>query len=126
MADGARAITNAAFQVFGENLVRLMCWSHCHKAYFDKLKKHVKNQERRNKIDDDLKNIQWMVQNEKEFRIVLDLVAEKHIAEAPAAESAGVTEFFQYFQDQWSDQSHTGKWYEAAHPYHDSRIYSGL
>ena len=123
MADGAQAISNAAFQVFGENLVRLMCWSHCHKAYMDKMKKLVKNEGRRDKIDSDLKSLQWMAQNEEECRILLGLVAEKHIAEASAAESEGVTEFFRYFQEQWGDQSHTGKWFEAAHPYHDSGLY---
>jgi hypothetical protein len=37
MADGAREITNAGLEVFGELLIRLMCWSHVYRNVRPKL-----------------------------------------------------------------------------------------
>jgi hypothetical protein len=39
MADGAREISNAGLEVFGELFTRLMCWSHVYRNVRPKLLK---------------------------------------------------------------------------------------
>ena len=121
MADGARAISNSV-SVLGPSCVRLMCWSHVHTAYSNKLKK-LKNVQRRKGVDEDLKKLQWAVQNPAEFKTVLDLLAQKHMRESQeneeesASDTAALKDFFLYFFEQWGPDSHACNWYEAAHPF---------
>ena len=51
LADAAHQITNAGKEVFGDELIRIMCWSHCHSAYFKKLKALVKKSDLQDKIN---------------------------------------------------------------------------
>lgn len=84
----------------------------------DKLKKLVKDVDRRKAIDEDLQVAQWAVQNEEEAKIVLGLVERKHLDEVQGSDAeTAVTAFFAYFQEQWGHESHTSKWWEAAHPF---------
>ena len=109
MADGALAITAAARQEFGDSLLRLMCWSHCHAAYSKKLK--AVSLSRRKKIDDDIKQLQWSVQSQEELTVLLDLLVQKHVGEVQESEAdtAAVTAFFDYFLGQYGPESHTSK-----------------
>ena len=111
LADGTRAISNAILEEFGDSTIRLMCWSHTHTAYSKQLKR-VKNPERRDQIDQDIKSVQWMVQNEEEFKNVLELLVQKHLEEVAgsADETAAVRSFFDYFFEQWGPDSHCSRY----------------
>ena len=67
--------------------------------------------DRRKKIDVDIKKLQWMAQSQQEMVFLLDLLEQKHVGEVQASEAdtAAVTEFFDYFLDQYGPESHTGK-----------------
>lgn len=71
----------------------------------------VKNTVLREKIDEDLKEAQWMISSFKELGIVLQLITEKHTeaARGSAADSAGVAAFFAYFSLQWGPESHVAR-----------------
>ena len=80
MADGAREISNAGREVFGHNTKRIMCWAHKYRAYKPKLASLRKvNKLLAEEVDSDIKNVQWMVTSEKEFRVVYDLLEGKYI-----------------------------------------------
>ena len=73
MADGAWEMTHSVREVFGDMVVRLMCWSHTNRNYSKKLKSIAKvDKELAKSIDVDINKIQWMVQTEREFENVYD------------------------------------------------------
>ena len=115
------AISNRV-AVLGPDCVRLMCWSHVHTKYFNKLKK-LKNAQRRKEVDEDLKKLQWTVQSAAEFRTVLDLLAQKHMQKSHeskdenATDTAALRDFLEYFWEQWGPDSHVANWWEAAHAF---------
>ena len=113
LADAAHQITNAGKEVFGDTLIRIMCWSHCHAAYDKKLKALVKKSDLRDEIDQDLKNAQWMISSHQELGIVLDFIAAKYVnvVYESAAVSEGVRAFFSYFLTQWGPESHVSRYF---------------
>ena len=75
------------------------------------MKTLVKNTERRRKIDEDLQAAQWAIQGQEEAKVVLELIAAKHleeVSESPVDRDA-VQSFFTYFAEQWGPDSHTAR-----------------
>ena len=108
MADGTREIINARREVFGQNTKRFMCWAHKYRAYKPKLASLRKvNKLLADEVDSDIKNIQWMVTSEKEFRVVYDLLEGKYInGNYNEEEKDLLSIFFKYHRQQWGPDSH--------------------
>ena len=98
MADGARALTNACEEVFGPETVRLMCWAHCYRNYSKKIKK-IKNKQVGNRLNYDIKQLQWMLQSQEEYRVVLGLLELQYLEDHHADEE-DLIQFFNYFREQ--------------------------
>ena len=111
LADGAYPISNALTEVFGDGIIRLMCWTHCCAAFRKKLRQLVKNKEIRKKIETDILEAQWQIQSFEEFPVVLNLIKSKHEGEVreSATDSEAVRAFWEYFFEQWGPDSHTAR-----------------
>ena len=126
MADGAHEITRGLKEVFGlseEETRRLMCWSHKYRAYSKKLIPVKKlDAEVAAKINNDILKIQWMIQTDKEFRVVFKLLEDKYVERGEYTEDlqAQINSFFRYYRTQWGPDSHVALWYEGAFPFHCS------
>ena len=72
-------------EVFGNTTKRIMCWSHKYRAYKDnasmrklsRLNKNIANE-----LDEDLKQIQWMISNDDEFVHVYNLLEKSILRES--------------------------------------------
>ena len=128
MADGAREITKAAREVFGEpstgatdgtgpKNIRLMCWSHVFRNFTPMLKSLPKDLAA--KIIQAIEDLQWSVLNENSFRLVYDLLEQQFKDENKDNPEVSVqlSIFFSYFKKQWID-SPVFRWYEFSHPWH--------
>ena len=124
MADGAKEITKAIHEVFGNTTKRIMCWSHKYRAYKDNssMRKLSRlNKKVANELDEDLKQIQWMISNDDEFIHVYDLLEKKYIeGEYTDEKKNTLTSFWTYHRNQWGPTSRVRYWYEAANPFHIS------
>ena len=122
MADGAWEITKGLLEVFGEEVNRLMCWTHVYRCYSKKLGPIKKtNKDLAKLLDTDIHNLQWMCQGEEEFVVLFKLLEEKYLkGNYSEQELEKLSAFFDYFRVQWGPDSHVSKWYEGAHPYHPS------
>ena len=119
MADGAWEMTRSMKEVFGDEVVRLMCWSHTNRNYTKKIKSISKiNKNLAKEIDIDICKIQWMVQTEQEFINVYELFEKKYMeGNFIGKEKEAIEIFFSYFRAQWGPGSHVSKWYEGANPF---------
>ena len=107
-------------EVFGNDVVRLMCWTYVYRCYSKKLASIKKvSKDLAMKVDNDLHKIQWMCQIEEKFGVVFQLLEDKFLlGQINEQEMEKLTEFFDYFRKQWGPGSHVSKWYEGAHPFH--------
>ena len=80
MGDGAREITKAGEEVFGNVGVRLMCWPHTYRNLVPRMsaQKNV-NKKMQEQLMSDIENLQWSVHSEETFRIVFDLLEAKYV-----------------------------------------------
>ena len=71
MGDGAREITKAGEEVFGNVGVRLMCWPHTYCNLVPRMSA-LKNANKKlqEQLMSDIENLQWSVHSEETFRIV--------------------------------------------------------
>ena len=124
MADGSQSITKACYEVFGsceqcQNLLRLMCWSHTHRAIVPQMKK-IKNKDIEKSLLKDIEEIQWSA-NMDTFDNMIDLVEEKYVKNKTYDSSVieSLEEFFSYFRSTWV-HSKEKYWFEGAHPFGSS------
>jgi hypothetical protein len=119
MGDGAKAISKAGRDVFGdlERCHRLMCWSHVHRAISPQLKSvgsHDKTLA--TNILNDIMDLQWSVLNEETFRRVYSLLEQKYLEKYSPDINASIAKFFSYMRKVWIN-SEEFRWYEGAHPW---------
>lgn len=106
LADGSDAIT-AGFQlVFGEPLIRLMCFFHVLKN-IEKYLKVLTKGKRHGDLKDDIHALQ-LCQSDLAFEKASQLFMKKWTS----TKDAKVTEFAVYFEEQWLKKY--SKWYEGA------------
>ena len=119
MGDGAREITKAGEEVFGNVGVRLMCWPHTYRNLVPRMSAlRNANKKLQEQLMSDIENLQWSVHSEDTFRVVFDLLESKYVEGAHADfELKLLHDFFEYFREQWGPDSHVSKWYEGAHPW---------
>ena len=96
-----------------------MCWAHKYRAYKPKLASLRKvNKLLADEVDTDIKNVQWMVASEKEFRVVYNLLEGKYIyGNYNVQEQDLLSDFLKYHRLQWGPDSHVRFWWEGANPY---------
>ena len=122
MADGAWEITKGLVEVFGDEVTRLMCWTHVYRCYSKKLGPLKKsNKDLAKQLDKDVHNLQWMCQGEEEFVVIFKLFEDKYSkGNYSEQDLEKLITFLEYFRVQWGPDSHVSRWYEGAHPYHPS------
>ena len=106
-------------QVFGEDGVRLMCWSHVFRNIRPKLAAIRKaNAALGASMLADIESIQWMAQSEAEFELVCEKFKSHYLEQdLGEVERKLVTDFVEYFLSQWGPGSHAAGWYAGAHPF---------
>ena len=106
-------------QVFGEDGVRLMCWSHVFRNIRPKLAAIRKaNAALGASMLADIESIQWMAQSEAEFELVCEKFKSHYLEQdLGEVERKLVTDFIEYFLSQWGPGSHAAGWYAGAHPF---------
>ena len=111
MGDGAREISNAGEQVFGDEGVRLMCWPHTYRNLVKKMATLRKDDSKQQKeLMEDIQILQWSSHSEETFNCAFDLLETKYIQDTS---SAAMKEFFEYFRIQMGPGSHCFQWYEG-------------
>ena len=118
MGDGAPEITKAGREVFGEEGIRLMCWSHVYRNVVPRLGEIKRNSvDMGNTIMADIESLQWSALNEETFRIAFDLLEKKYLEKVMDDKLRNaVQDFFAYFRGQWVESAVSG-WWEGAHPW---------
>ena len=96
MGDGAREITRAGEEVFGEQGVRLMCWPHTYRNIVTRISAlRNANKKLQQELLTDIQNLQWSVHSERTFVIVFDLLEEKYMKGSfPGAQLNLLKDFF--------------------------------
>ena len=122
MGDGAREITKAGKEVFGEEGARLMCWPHTYRKIIPRLANLKKvNGKIQQELLHDIKFLQWSCHSKHTFDVVFTLLERKYLIDNKqkytAKENDVLGEFFLYFREQWGPESHVSRWYEGAHPW---------
>ena len=124
MADGAQSITKACYEVFAtcekcQNILRLMCWSHTHRAILPQIKR-IKSKEIEKSLLKDIEEIQWSA-NMFTFDKMIDLVEEKYVKSKAIDHTVikSLEDFFSYFRSTWV-HSKEKYWFEGAHPFGSS------
>ena len=80
MGDGAREITKAGLEVFGNVGVRLMCWPHTYRNLLREMSSLGKsNKKLKDQLMSDIQDLQWSVHSEETFRVVFDLLESKYV-----------------------------------------------
>ena len=80
MGDGAREITKAGLEVFGNVGVRLMCWPHTYHNLLREMSALGKsNKKLKDQLMSDIQDLQWSVHSEETFRVVFDLLESKYV-----------------------------------------------
>ena len=105
--------------MFGEDGVRLMCWSHVFRNIRPKLAAIRKaNAALGASMLADIESIQWMAQSEAEFELVCKKFKSHYLEQdLSEVERKLVTDFIEYFLSQWGPGSHAAGWYAGAHPF---------
>ena len=118
MGDGAKEITKAGVEVFGDYGTRLMCWPHVFRNttnHLASIRREDKNLA--DKIARDIEELQWSAHNEETFRYVYKLLVDQYLnGNYEHRVKEHLEDFFDYFTKQWVD-SPTFRWYEGAHPF---------
>ena len=120
LADGAWELTNAGRAVFGNDIKRLMCWSHKYRAYKPKLAGLRKiNKLWADNLKEDIIKIQWMLTSFNEFICVYEHLQSKYLKDTnfTSEEKELLKTFFCYHRSQWGPNSHVSLWWEGANPY---------
>ena len=106
-------------QVFGEDGVRLKCWSHVFRNIRPKLAAIRKaNVALGASMLADIESIQWMAQSEAEFELVCEKFKSHYLEQdLGEVERKLVTDFVEYFLSQWGPRNHAAGWYAGAHPF---------
>ena len=122
MGDGAREITKAGQEVFGDDGIRLMCWPHTYRNLVPRMSAiKQENKKIQQELQRDIESLQWSCHSEDTFVIVFDLLEKKYTeGDYNDKELDLLKDFFSYFRDQWGPDSPVSRWYEGAHPWNPS------
>ena len=101
------------------NILRLMCWSHTHRAILPQIKRN-KNKEIEKSLLKDIEEIQWSA-NMYTFDKMIDLVEEKYVKSKAIDHTVieSLEDFFSHFRSTWV-HSKEKYWFEGAHPFGSS------
>ena len=119
LGDGAKAITNAGKEVFGDlvQFKRLMCWAHVHTNIHKHMKQILSNNKSvHDSLSKDINDLQWSVLNEDSFSKVFTLIEDKFIGKYDSILNDLLDKFFQYMRKVWVESTEH-HWYEGAHPW---------
>ena len=119
MGDGAREISKAGEEVFGNEGVRLMCWPHTYRNLMTRMSAlRNANRKLQEQLMSDIQCMQWSVHSVETFIVVFDLLEAKYVkGNYTDGELDLLKNFFEYFRAQWGPESHVSKWWEGANPW---------
>ena len=111
MGDGAREITKAGEEVFGDEGARLMCWPHTYRKIIQRLTNLKKvNGKIQQELLHDIESLQWSCHSEHTFDVVFTLLERKYLIDnkhkCTAKENDVLGDFFHYLREQWGTESH--------------------
>ena len=111
MGDGAREITKAGKEVFGEEGARLMCWPHTYRKIIPRLANLKKvNGKIQQELLHDIEFLQWSCHSKHTFDVVFTLLERKYLIDNKqkytAKENDVLGDFFHYLREQWGTESH--------------------
>ena len=118
MGDGAKEITKAGTEVFGDHGDRLMCWPHAYRNINDHLAPIRKvDTLLADRVMADIQFLQWSAHNEETFCYVYKLLEDKYLkGDYDVKKAELLSDIFTYFRKQWIDGP-VFRWYEGAHPW---------
>ena len=108
MGDGAREITKAGEEVFGNEGKRLMCWPHTYRNLVPQMSA-IRNLNKKLQLQlmSDIQSLQWSCHSEDTFLIVFDLLEKKYVQGIyKDQEQSSLKKFFEYFRAQWGPGFH--------------------
>ena len=105
MGDGAKEITKAGTEAFGDHGDRLMCWPHAYRNMNDHLAPIRKvDTLLADRVMADIQFLQWSAHNEETFRYAYKLLEDKYLkGDYDVKKAELLSDFFTYFRKQWID-----------------------
>ena len=104
-----------------EDSVRLMCWSHVHRAVVPQLR-HLSSisKETGKALLSDIEEIQWSA-NCSTFKNLINMLEDKYLKSSNNTSeiTSAIKHFFTYFRSVWVDSSENN-WFEGSNPFGSS------